>query len=299
MTGMPAALIAAVKESRDRESSAGDRAASSRIQRGDLRFANGVAGSDAEPRLVLVLSVDSRLDFAEVLLVHTAVEMACDVDAIVPVAVSGAPYAVVVETDLRGAVWTLQLSPEVGHLDETVITALAPGHEVSTAGPASGVSHGIRLAGPVDPRWGFKADEGAAFRSLTRDCTDALLDEGEWLVAPELLRPDLLDLAADPPALIAELVHWVKTRRLDIGISEIETLLELGALDLDAWAAVGDLGLDVWTTIQTLVERSATAPRDRGKAPLRIVTAVHLQAQVWSAEPDAIHYLGQKEHAPA
>lgn len=43
MTGMPAALIAAVKESRDRESSAGDRAASSRIQRGDLRFANGLA----------------------------------------------------------------------------------------------------------------------------------------------------------------------------------------------------------------------------------------------------------------
>ena len=297
---MPAALVAAVKESRSRAFSADSRAASSRIQRGDLRFANGLAGSVAAPRLVLVLSVDSRLDFAEVLLAHTAAEMACDVDAIVPIAGSGAPYAVVIETDLRGAVWTLQLSPAVGHLDETVITALAPGGEDSTAGPSIGVSRGVRLAGPVDPRWGFKAGEGAAFRSLTGDCTDALLDEGEWLVAPELLRPDLLDLADDPPALVAELVHWVKTRRLDIGVSEIDTLLELGALDLDGWAAIGDLGLDVWTAIQTVVERSATGPRDRGQdIPLRIVTAMHLQAHPWSVEPDAIHYLGQKEHAPA
>jgi hypothetical protein len=160
---------------------------------------------------------------------------------------------------------------------------------------------GLRLTGPSDPRWDFKRSEGVELRGLARDCTEALLDEGHWIVDPGLLRPDLLDLADDPAALVVELVHWVETRSLELSPAEIETLLELGALNTDAWAAVGDLGLDIWTAVQDLVVSSATAPgRHIGDAgSWRLLTATHLEVQTGRAVPEIVHYLGRKELAGA
>ncbi len=299
MTGLPAALVAAIGESPSRLAPGHAEVASSRIQRGDLRFASDLIGGPLDPRLVLVLSVDSHLEFADVLLVHTATEMACDIDLVVSSAASAAPYEVVVETDLRAVVWTLQLGPVAGRLDDGVLSALGRDTSSPDSAAPSGLHRGLKMAGPSDPRWRFKQDEGTMLRALSQDCTEALIDEGSWLVEPGLLQPDLLDLAEDPAALVADLMHWATTRRLDIGLTEIEMLLELGALDFDAWTALDDLGLDAWTTIQTLVERSVTAPRDQSQGPLRVLTATHLQVQERSAEPDVIRYLGQKAHAPA
>jgi hypothetical protein len=249
----------------------------------------------------LVLSVDSQLDFADVLLLHTATEMACGVDLVVPTSVSGVPYDVVVQTDLRGVVWTLQLGPAVGRLDDRVISALGgTSTSLLEAGHGPVVHRGLALAGTADPRWAFKRDEGSALRALARDCTDALLDEGAWEVEPGLLRPELLDLADDPVAVVADLVHWLQTRTLEIGPTEIETLLELGALDAGAWARVADLGIDVWTAIQSLIEGAATsAPRDDGAAPRRLVTATHLEVRSRDMQLDVIRYLGLKEVAAA
>ena len=213
MTGVPAALAAALQELPQRQAFESTSVRSLKVQRGDLRFAAPVPGSDATARLVLVISSASDLEFAEVLLAHTAAEMAGAVDAVLSPSLSGAPYPVVIQTDLRGAVWTLQLGPAVGRLEESTIRALSAS-DAPIAGTSDGLSHGLRLAGPADPRWSFKTGEGAEFRSLTADCTGALLDEGVWQVEPGLLRPDLLDLADDPSALVAELVHWVATRRL-------------------------------------------------------------------------------------
>jgi hypothetical protein len=160
---------------------------------------------------------------------------------------------------------------------------------------------GLSLAGPSDPRWAFKRSEGVELRQLARDSTEALLDEGNWIVDPGLLRPGLLDFADDPAALVFELVHWVRTRSLELSPAEIETLLEMGALDTDAWAAVGDLGLDIWTAIQGLVVSWATATEHRADnaASLRFLTATHLEAHSGTAVPDRVHYLGRKEFAPA
>lgn len=307
MTGLPAALVAALGELPSQPASGRAAVTSSRVQRGDLRFASGLIGEPLDPRLVLVLSVDSQLDFADVLLVHTAAEMASDIDLVVPRSVSAAPYEVVVETDLRAVVWTIQLGPVVGRLDDVVISGLGRDTTSPNMGAPPELLRGLQMAGPADPRWGFKREEGAALRALSRDCTDALIDEGAWLVDPGLLRPDLLDLADDPAALVVELVHWVDTRSLELTTAEIEVLLELGALDLDAWSAVGDLGLDIWTAIQDLVVNSATAATAATAADAsspatgsrRLLTATHLEAYASGASPDFVHYLGRKEPAAA
>jgi hypothetical protein len=299
MTQLPDALTAALREPAPRHAPAPPAVPSAWVQRGDLRFARGLPGKPLEPRLVLVLSVDSQLEFADVLLLHTATEMACEVDLVVPRSVSGVPYEVVVQTDLRGVVWTLQLGSAVGRLDDGAISALGRNATGPGSGAPTGLHWGLQMAGPADPRWGFKREEGAALRALSRDCTDALLDEGAWLVDPGLLRPDLLDLADDPASLVVELVHWVETRSLELSKAEIEVLLELGALDTDTWAAIGDLGLDIWTAIQDLVVDSATAADasspDAGSH--RLLTATHLEVYAGGAAPDFVHYLGRKEPA--
>ncbi len=304
MTGLPAALVAALGESPSQPAPGRAAVTSSRVRRGDLRFARGLIGESLDPRLVLVLSVDSQLDFADVLLVHTATEMACDIDLVVPAAVSAAPYEIVVETDLRAVVWTLQLGPVVGRLDDGVISALGRDTTSPDSAAPAGLHRGLKLAGPSDPRWRFKQDEGTALRALSRDCTDALIDQGSWLVDPGLLRPDLLDLADDPAALVVELVHWVDTRSLELTTAEIEILLELGALDLDAWSAVGDLGLDIWTAIQDLVVDAATGATTSDAPPTaagsrRLLTATHLEVYAGGGAPDLVHYLGRKEPAAA
>lgn len=301
MTQLPAALAAALREPAPRPAPAPAVVASSRVQRGDLRFARGFPGEPLEPRLVLVLSVDSQLDFADVLLLHTAAEMACELDLVVPTSVSGVPYEVVVQTDLRGVVWTLQLGPAVGRLGDNVLSVLGRDATSSDSGAPAELHSGLQMAGPADPRWGFKREEGAALRALSRDCTDALLDEGAWLLDPGLLRPDLLDLADDPALLVVELVHWVETRSLELSTAEIEVLLELGALDVDTWAAVGDLGLDIWTAIQDMVVDSATAAEESSPegGSRRLLTATHLEVYAGSTTPDFVHYLGRKEPAAA
>lgn len=134
------------------------------IQRGDVRFAEG--GGRVGP--VLVLAVD-RLGFADVLLMHTATEMACDIDLVVPRAVSEMTFDLVVEPDLRAMVWLWQLSPALGRLDDDVLDAL------TVQDPGGAPWRGLPLAGPSDPRWQFKKDEGATLRILSRDCTRAML----------------------------------------------------------------------------------------------------------------------------
>lgn len=306
MTEMPPVLQAALdRHQREDAPRPPVELRSSRVGRGDLRVVTPTDGSSGGVRLVLVLSVDSDHQCAEVMLVHTAPELACDIDGIVPSDKSSAPYDVVVETDLRGVVWSWQIAKAIGHLDTDVLDALgqvATGR-VAADHPSPSVRTGSRLAGPLDPRWAFKKDEGGTLRRLTEDCTEVLLDEHvPWVVDPGLLRPELLDIADDPTALVSELMHWVRTRSLSITAAEVDHLLALGVLDLDAWAARGDLGADVRTALVGLIEHAATtdpAVDSDESRPWRLVTATHIEAATWSSEPEFVHYLGRKEAVPA
>jgi hypothetical protein len=274
---------------------------SSRVERGDLRFVRSIGAQLAEVRLALVLSVDGDRGCAEIMLVHTAPELACDIDLVVAANASCAPYEVVIETDLRGVIWTWQVGKSVGRISSRILIELQNvvrgcfNEETST----SHLRIGPRLTGPADSRWAFKKDEGEIFRYITADATEALLDDGSpWVVDTGLFQPELLGVAEDPGAVILELFHWIRTRPTTISAKHVEHLFEVGALDGGDWSMMGDLGNDIWTVLQELIERVATAERDDSfgvSGRWRLVTAAHLESVKWNRQPERIHILGQRE----
>ncbi len=280
---------------------------SNRIARGDLRIVHALPHMPADPRIGLVLAVDPDNEFTDVLLGHTATELACDFDGVVPRWVSSAPYDVVVETDLRGVVWTWQLGAPIGSLDDRALDAIRSIASRSRQGSgasagvteAGGIHSGLRLAGPADPRWSFKETEGHALRRLSEDCTTALLDSGlVWQVDPGLLRPDLLDQAEASTDVLDELLHWVMTRKLTLTEVDLEELNLLGMLDLDAWNAIGDLGLDVWTALQEVLLDAASGGSTRVQSSRCLLTAAHLSAGE-HVSFEVVHVLGVQEEARA
>ena len=190
---------------------------SSRISRGDLRIVSPTAGDrPAESRLCLVVGVDPTDEFADVVLTHTAPELATSVDGVVPPELSGAPYDIVVQTDLRGAVWTLQLGRRVGWIDEPALknlTSIVLGRTEDPDSSGVGLHAGIPLQGPTDRRWSFKEEEGAELRRLTANCTDAVLDgDSVWEIDSGLLVSDRLGEPDDQVAIVAELWEWTRTQ---------------------------------------------------------------------------------------
>lgn len=145
------------------------------VSRGDLRFARPTEGPGPGARLVLVTAVHAAGGYVEVALVHPYPEMACGLDAVVDGDGAGVPYRVVVETDLLGVLWAHQLGAAVGRLRPAVMHELRRVIAERDAEDRPGVRCGLRLGGPVDPRWRFKYDEGEDLTALAGPCTATLL----------------------------------------------------------------------------------------------------------------------------
>lgn len=306
MTDVPAVIASALARRQEaRTPEAREWPPTARVSEGDLRVMEALPHRPADHRLGLVLRVDSSNEFAEVLLVHSAPDLATDRDVILPTTATSAPYHAVAQTDLRAAIWSLQLGRRVGHLDQQSLAAVraigysaTAGDRAATPAPeVQGLYSGTRLAGPLDRRWLFKEAEGASLRRLAVDCTEALLDqELVWAVNPALLRPELLDLADDRELLLIELLHWVQTRRLSLTDDDLELLLAAGALEVDSWSQFSDLGADLLLSLQEVVLRVATGVSAEPETEVRcLLTAAHLKP-IDSAGPiDRIHYLAAKE----
>ncbi len=146
------------------------------VSRGQIRrLTEGPQADERVERLALVLGVDDRREFAEIMFVHPYAELATGTDLVVPSEHSRVAYRVVVETDVRGVVWLTQVGPLIGVLDRTAFEAVGavalgehPESRSLVAGPP--------LRGRFDQRWDFKAAEGSALRTLAADCTASLLD---------------------------------------------------------------------------------------------------------------------------
>lgn len=282
---------------------------SGRISRGDLRIVAPTAGDrPAESRLCLVLGVDPTDEFADVVLTHTAPELATSVDGVVPPELSGAPYDIVVQTDLRGAVWTLQLGRRVGWIDEPALnnlTSIVLGRTEDPDSSGGGLHAGIPLQGPADRRWSFKEEEGAELRRLTANCTDAVLDgDSVWEIDSGLLVSDHLGEPDDQVAIVAELWEWTRTRRtrhVTMTDDALAQLLDSSGTGLERWSDVSDLGMDLSTSIWDLAaDISTNAPSSELiETSVRcLLTADHLP----TAEHESfeqVHYLGQRDRVSA
>ena len=71
------------------------------VSRGQIRrLTEGPQADEGVERLALVLGVDDRREFAEIMFVHPYVELATGADLVVPSENSRVAYRVVVETDV-------------------------------------------------------------------------------------------------------------------------------------------------------------------------------------------------------
>ena len=169
----PTALPAAVQEATAgrRRAGIGSLPGSGFAERGDLRVVSP-PGSDGDRRVVLVADVRAAAGYATVALVHSFPEMAASVDAVIGRAVTGAPYPVVVQTDLVSCVWLSQLGRLVGRADPAEVQAAVSRDD---AGISEGMTVGSPLTGTADGKWAFKETEGRALRRLTADAVSVLL----------------------------------------------------------------------------------------------------------------------------
>lgn len=282
MSELPDLVRAALERRRAGDAcarSTGSRPASpwtARVVPGDLRVVRPLAHLPAEGRLALVVAVDSDREAARVHLAHTAPELATPADEVVARLASSARYDVVVQADVQGWVWTLQLGHAVGRVAAQVVEAVAE-IGASTSPSAAG-----------DERRSFKEAEAVAMDRLSQDCTEAHRDAPEvWSLEPCLLDPDVLAAEDDPELVLYELLHWARTRDVGIDGAALVELMAGGALEVDRWRALGDLGLDVWTSLQDLLLDAATGA-DRLPPGAPLVTSSGLQGDA----ADDVHVLG-------
>lgn len=230
------------------------------VRRGDLRLIVPPYDTTGESRLGLVLNVDATLQFVEIALVHPYPELATSMDGVVPGALACTPYAIVVQTDLRGVVWTpVQVSRLVGKLSDESLEAISGLVETGDPESPSGIRIGTRLGGNHDRRWTFKGAEGKALDLLTSDCSGEVIDgRSPWRLDPELLVPELLASTPHLDSVLVELAQWLSTRDLRISVEDALELEERGALDFDAWSRA-DLGSDLYDVLIEVVEAALTS----------------------------------------
>ena len=308
MTEVPATVRSAVEAHRRSQDLEPKRSrsdsATCRILRGDVRIVQPPCreGATGTRRLCLVVGVDPTGEFADVVLLHSAPELAASVDGIVPSSTSGAPYDAVVQTDLRGVAWTFQVDRLVGLLDESSLEALssiALGNPIIERGQDNEIRSGSALTGESDRRWAFKTDEGSVFRTLTRDCTAVLIDGGTvWEIDPELLRTGQLDCANDGPEVVQEFGEWRSTRRSrPLTISD-DVLTEMLAQDPPIPSPESELALELATLAWELAaEVSTKTPAARSDPARRGLLSTRAVRGPGHEAFDEVYFLGERTAA--
>lgn len=234
---LPARLSAALSSHRPRMGDSENRPTGREIiQRGDIRQVEPCFDDSHDAvRLALVLTVDSDEDSVEMVLVHPYVELATETDLVFTPDETGAPYPVVIQTEIRSAVWTFQMHKRVGSLSEEDLEEfgrVAVDDDSFTVSPRTGPP----LAGPVDYRWNFKRQEGEILNYLAADRISDVFEDGldsRWLV--------------DEPVM----------HSYESDMDELEALFEVDAFNLDIQSnQLGrDLGRDVCNSYRASFDR--------------------------------------------
>src|SRR5690606_9178922 len=141
------------------------------LRRGDLRLVHPLSHEAGGSRIALVLDVDRANDVVDMALIHADPDLATDTDVIVPKEVAGSRFPIVVQSDLRSAVWKTQVGALVGRLDAAQLDHVNDALDPDLAEEPSPFEVGLPLEGPFDGRWEFKSVEGDDLRRLSADCT--------------------------------------------------------------------------------------------------------------------------------
>ena len=279
------------------------------ISRGQIRrLTEGAQADERVERLALVLRVDERRDYAEIMFVHPYAELATGTDLVVPSEHSRVAYRVVVETDVRGVVWLTQVGPLVGILDQTALEAVGAVALGEDPAPRSLVV-GLPLRGRFDRRWDFKATEGSTLRILAADCTASLLDgQAPLQLDSGILSPVLLAASEDRESALLKLLDIVSKREVVFDLDDVKMLDEIEASSVVDWTEeFGSIGREYYESLlRPLIDRALTRGRDAtdareqpdsawvvGRRPeagvlkFRLGFPVVSASYVWSSDQDA------------
>ena len=246
------------------------------ISVGDIRRVN----SGALERLVLVLKVNAETNTTQFTLVHNYVEFATEHDIIVESAETNLPYSIVVETDLRAAVSTVELGALVAIVPSRIVAACFEG-------PANFVEDqstflGPVMLGPLDARWDFKAEEGEVIRELSSAVVIASESpEIQWVFEFDEIFTALLQPVDDAPAMALAMYElWlVKGDSLAVTPDHIVLFDDRGLLNRDTWAgALGESGIHFFDSVMIgFIERARSSFDSAAKSPEQIIGLYELR----------------------
>lgn len=200
------------------------------VSQGDIRLIDW-PGHDAM-RSVLVVSIDSSEGMCEVLLLHNIVEYTTDFDILISRAESGLPYVLIAQLDIRGVVWTIDLGKALCRLSDDLgrfSIAAAANEDLRTG-------RGVRLSGPLDPRWQFKREEGQAMAEIAESCTAAMLSGNRIFAVSAEVIDSLFELDDTEFVSATSHVATLLLRKQLLVAQANDDTINLKCLSSEAWA---------------------------------------------------------------
>jgi hypothetical protein len=143
---------------------------------GDIRAALPMDGGDVPARLVLILESFSDGDsWANVCLIGDAPEASGNRDIRLDPEETSATFPLLVQTDVVGPLFMVQLGPRVGHVEAPLLASLRSAVYGEIPADLAG-RYGMPIVGSRDARWQLKDAEVSAMHGLAHDCMQHLLN---------------------------------------------------------------------------------------------------------------------------
>jgi hypothetical protein len=236
------------------------------ISAGDIRR---VSNGSLE-RLALVLSVNSDTNTTQFTLVHPHVEFATEHDVIIESSATELPYPIVVETDLRAVVSTVEVGGLIAVVPAEVVAACFEGTNRFIGEVSMFV--GLPILGPLDARWDFKAEEGEAIRELSSAAIATFENpETQWVFEFDEIFTALLQPVDDAPSMALAMYELWLVRGDSLAITPDHIVLfdDRGLLNRDTWSgALGESGNHFFDSVMTgFIERARSSYRGAVKLP--------------------------------
>lgn len=224
---------------------------------GELCLAQALEPGTAEPALVCVIEVDRELATVRAVLASPETDLASGADLLVVAADTGLPFDLMLECDVAARLWWLQIERRVARLEPAMAALLQHATGPGAAATPPG-ERGLPLAAGNDPRWEFKAGEGARLGALAASCEERAAGGRRGL--PLVVDPLLL--AAWPGAAAGSQLARLAAIAGELATADRSVIPGAAAAAvLEAWDAGGS-GRDpaLWSALQPCLERALTAP---------------------------------------
>lgn len=249
-----------------RESAREDRPVSA----GDIRQLS--AGSI--DRLVLVLKVSPESNTSQFTLIHSYCEFVTEHDIVIEPVVTGLPYEIVVQTDLRAVISTAELGQLVAILPAQVVPACFEG--LASLVEDKTMFTGQPLLGPLDARWDFKVEEGETIREISSAAVESFENPDiQWVFEFDEIFTALLLPVDDAPAMAVAMFELWLLRGDSLAITPEHLVLfdDRGLLSRDTWSgALGELGIHFFESVMTkFIEQARSSFNGETKSPKQII----------------------------